>query len=57
MPDLGKFLGAGSIVTGFLFAGVIILKEPMSITLFLGAVLILVGIRQVTKPDKKSLIQ
>lgn len=36
------------------FAGVIILKEPMSITLFLGAVLILVGIRQVTKPDKKK---
>ena len=32
------------------FAGVVFLKEPMNITLLLGAVLILVGIRQVTKP-------
>jgi len=31
------------------FAGVVILKEPMSWTLLLGGVLILVGIRQVTK--------
>lgn len=34
------------------FAGVVFLQEPMNITLLLGAVLILVGIRQVTKPDK-----
>lgn len=32
------------------FAGVVFLNEPMSATLLLGAVLILVGIRQVTKP-------
>ena len=32
------------------FAGVVFLKEPMNITLLLGSVLILVGIRQVTKP-------
>ena len=32
------------------FAGVVFLKEPMSVLLFFGAVLILVGIRQVTKP-------
>ncbi len=32
------------------FAGVVFLKEPMNITLLLGAVLILIGIRQVTKP-------
>ena len=31
-------------------AGVVFLKEPMSITLLIGTVLILVGIRQVTKP-------
>ena len=36
------------------FAGVILLKEPMDWILLLGAVLILVGIRQVTKPDKKT---
>jgi len=30
--------------------GVIFLREPMNLALFLGAVLILVGIRQVTKP-------
>ena len=34
------------------FAGVVILKEPMSIMLFLGAILILVGIFQITRPDK-----
>ena len=33
------------------FAGVVFLKEPMNITLLLGAILILVGIRQVTKPQ------
>ncbi len=32
------------------FAGVVFLKEPISIPLLLGAVLILVGIRQVIKP-------
>lgn len=32
------------------FAGVVFLKEPMSLSLLLGGVLILVGIRQVTKP-------
>ena len=32
------------------FAGVVFLKEPMNIILLVGAVLILVGIRQVTKP-------
>ena len=32
------------------FAGVVFLKEPMNIMLFLGALLILIGIRQVTKP-------
>lgn len=32
------------------FAGVVFLKEPVSIWLVLGAVLILVGVRQVTKP-------
>jgi len=31
-------------------AGVVFLREPVSISLLLGAVLILVGIRQVTKP-------
>ena len=31
-------------------AGVVLLREPVSISLLLGAVLILVGIRQVTKP-------
>jgi len=36
------------------FAGVVFLKEPMNWMLLLGAVLILVGIRQVTKPDKQS---
>lgn len=30
--------------------GVVFLKEPISVSLVLGAVLILVGIRQVTKP-------
>ena len=33
-----------------LFAGVVFLKEPINISLFTGAVLIIVGIRQVTKP-------
>lgn len=32
------------------FAGVVFLREPMSISLLIGTVLILVGIRQVTKP-------
>ena len=32
-------------------AGILFLKEPVSWTLLLGAALILVGIRQVTKPD------
>jgi drug/metabolite transporter (DMT)-like permease len=32
------------------FAGVVFLKEPVSWMLLLGAVLILVGVRQVTKP-------
>ena len=32
------------------FAGVVFLREPMSITLLIGTVLILVGIREVTKP-------
>jgi len=36
------------------FAGVVFLKEPMNWMLLLGAVLILVGIQQVTKPDKKT---
>lgn len=31
-------------------AGVVFLREPVSISLLLGAVLILAGIRQVTKP-------
>lgn len=31
-------------------AGVVFLKEPVSVSLILGAVLILVGVRQVTKP-------
>ena len=35
-----------------MIAGVVFLKEPVSVALLLGAVLILVGIRQVTKPDK-----
>ena len=34
-----------------MFAGVVFLKEPMNWTLLLGAVLILVGIRQVTKKE------
>lgn len=34
-----------------MLAGVVFLKEPISISLVLGAVLILVGIRQVTKPN------
>lgn len=33
-----------------MFAGVVFLKEPMNIPLFVGAVLIVVGIHQVTKP-------
>lgn len=33
------------------FAGVVFLREPMNITLLVGAVLILIGIRQVTKPQ------
>lgn len=32
------------------FAGVVFLREPMNLSLLLGTVLILVGIRQVTKP-------
>ena len=32
------------------FAGVVFLKEPIDIMLLLGAALILIGIRQVTKP-------
>lgn len=56
MPDLGKFLGAGSIVTGFLFAGVIILisewiskkltkgrLHPSAIAIFFGLVFAYVG--------------
>ena len=56
MPDLGKFLGNGSIVTGFLFAGVIILVSdliskkltkgrlhPSSIAIFFGLVFAYVG--------------
>ena len=56
MPDLGTFLGAGSIVTGFLFAGVIILVSdlfskkltkgrlhPSSIAIFFGLVFAYVG--------------
>ena len=33
------------------FAGVVFLQEPMNWTLMLGAILILIGIRQVTKPQ------
>lgn len=36
-------------------AGVVFLKEPISMSLVLGAVLILVGIRQVTKPNKEKI--
>ena len=56
MPDLGKFLGAGSIVTGFLFAGVIILisewiskkltkgrLHPSAIAIFFGLVFAYIG--------------
>ena len=56
MPDLGKFLGAGSLVTGFLFAGVIILVSdfiskkltkgrlhPSAIAIFFGLVFAYVG--------------
>lgn len=56
MPDLGKFLGAGSIVTGFLFAGVIILisewiskkltkgrLHPSAISIFFGLVFAYIG--------------
>lgn len=56
MPDLGKFLGAGSIVTGFLFAGVIILVSewiskkltkgrlhPSAIAIFFGLVFAYMG--------------
>ena len=56
MPDISKFLGAGSIVTAFLFAGVIILisnfisdkltkgrLHPSAIAIFLGLVLAYVG--------------
>ena len=56
MPDLGAFLGAGSIVTGFLFSGVIILfsdfiskkltkgrLHPSAIAIFFGLVLAYVG--------------
>lgn len=35
------------------FAGVVFLKEPVNWTLLLGAVLILVGVHQVTKPKKQ----
>ena len=35
------------------FAGVVILKEPMSMMLMLGAILILVGIFQIARPDKR----
>ena len=35
-----------------MFAGVLFLQEPMNAALLLGAVLILVGIRQVTKPKQ-----
>ena len=51
MPDISKFLGAGSIVTAFLFAGVIILLSefisekltkgrlhPSAIAIFFGLV-------------------
>ena len=34
-------------------AGIVFLQEPVSLTLLLGAVLILVGIRQVSKPSAK----
>lgn len=56
MPDLGKFLGSGSIVTGFLFAGVIILisewiskkltkgrLHPSAIAIFFGLVFAYIG--------------
>lgn len=56
MPDLGNFLSAGSIVTGFLFSGVIILiseiiskkltkgrLHPSAIAIFFGLVLAYVG--------------
>ena len=36
------------------FAGIVFLKEPMSWTLLLGGVLIIVGIRQVTRPPKEK---
>lgn len=56
MPNLGNFLGAGSIVTGFLFAGVIILVSdflskkltkgrlhPSAIAIFFGLIFAYVG--------------
>jgi drug/metabolite transporter (DMT)-like permease len=38
-----------------MFAGVVFLHEPMSASLLFGAVLILVGIYQVTRPDKAKI--
>ncbi len=37
-------------------AGVVFMGEPMNLPLFLGAVLILVGIREVTRPNKSTAI-
>ena len=56
MPNLGNFLGAGSIVTGFLFSGVIIILSdwiskkltkgrlhPSAIAIFFGLILAYAG--------------
>ena len=47
---LSSFGAVTSLVS--MFAGVIFLDEPISASLLLGAVLILVGVYQVTKPKK-----
>ena len=49
LSSFGSLSTLCTMVTGVLF-----LKEPISISLVLGALLIIVGIRQVTKPNKEE---
>jgi len=40
-----------------MFGGIIFLGEPMNLTAFIGAMMILIGIHQVTKPEGSVIIE
>ena len=40
-----------------MFGGIIFLDEPMNLTAFIGAIMILIGIHQVTKPEPSAILE